>query len=90
LHLGEPFATTRTGQVGEHLVPMPHFGVILERADWQALAERLQARGVEFVIPPSLRFAGEPGEQWTMFFVDPFGNPLEVKGFKSLGTVYSS
>ena len=90
LHLGEPFATACTGQVGAQLVPMPHFGVILERADWQALAERLEARGVAFIIPPSLRFEGQPGEQWTMFFVDPFGNPIEVKGFESLETVYRS
>lgn len=91
LHLGEPFATTRTGHVGEHRVPMPHFGVILELPDWQALAARLQARDdVEFVIPPSLRFEGQPGEQWTMFFVDPFGNPLEIKGFKSLQTIYQA
>lgn len=88
LHLGEPFSTRNTGHVGEHLVPMPHFGVLLELADWQALAARLQAGGLEFVIPPQQRFAGEPGEQWTMFFCDPFGNPLEVKGFRSLAAVY--
>ena len=88
LHLGEPFPTARTGSVGEHLVPMPHFGVILELAEWRALAERLTARGVEFVIPPSLRFEGQPGEQWTMFLVDPFGNPLEIKGLRSLETIY--
>ncbi len=90
LHLGEPFATSRTGIVGEHLVPMPHFGVILELSDWQALASRLKGRGVEFIIEPTLRFEGLPGEQWTMFFVDPFGNPMEVKGFRSLETVYSA
>ena len=90
LHLGEPFATRRTGQVGEHLVPMPHFGVILELPAWQALAARLKAAGVRFIIEPSLRFAGQPGEQWTMFFEDPFGNPLEVKGFASLAAVYST
>jgi uncharacterized protein len=50
----------------------------------------LQASGIEFVIPPSLRFEGQPGEQWTMFFVDPFGNPLEVKGLESLATVYDA
>ncbi|MFN5178014.1 VOC family protein [Limnohabitans sp.] len=90
LHLGEPFRTARTGHVGEHLVPMPHFGLILQRADWQALADRLQAQGVAFVIEPQLRFAGQPGAQWTMFFLDPFGNPIEVKGFESLETVYVS
>ena len=90
LHLGEPLQTAPTGHVGEHLVPMPHFGLILQRADWQAMADRLTAARLEFVIQPHLRFAGQPGEQWTMFFLDPFGNPIEVKGFESLETVYAS
>jgi len=90
LHLGEPFATTRTGQVGGHLVPMPHLGVVLELPEWQALAERLQAAGTEFVMPPQARFEGQTGEQWTMFLLDPFGNPLEIKGFRSLATVFDS
>ena len=90
LHLGEPLQTAPTGHVGEHLVPMPHFGLILQRADWQAMADRLTAARIEFVIQPHLRFAGQPGEQWTMFFLDPFGNPIEVKGFESLETVYAN
>lgn len=90
LHLGEPFQTAATGHVGEHLVPMPHFGLILTLPDWRAMAERLQAAGTEFVLPPHLRFAGQPGEQWTMFFRDPFGNPIEVKGFDSLERVYAA
>ena len=90
LHLGEPLQTAPTGHVGEHLVPMPHFGLILQRADWQAMTDRLTAARIEFVIQPHLRFAGQPGEQWTMFFLDPFGNPIEVKGFESLETVYAS
>ena len=90
LHLGEPFQTAATGHVGEHLVPMPHFGLILTLPDWRAMAERLQAAGTEFVLPPHLRFAGQPGEQWTMFFRDPFGNPIEVKGFASLDQVYAA
>jgi extradiol dioxygenase family protein len=88
LHLGEPFATTRTGRVGDHWVPMPHFGLILELTAWQAMAERLTAAGTAFVLEPQQRFAGQPGEQWTMFFCDPFGNPIEIKGFRSLATVY--
>lgn len=90
LHLGEPLKTAPTGRVGEHMVPMPHFGLVLQKDDWQAMAERLQAAGVAFVIEPQLRFAGQPGEQWTMFFLDPFGNPLEIKGFASLDTLYAS
>ena len=89
LHLGEPFATTRTGRVGEHMVPMPHFGIILALPDWKAMAGRLEAANTAFVLAPQVRFEGEPGEQWTMFFCDPFGNPIEVKGFPSLEAVYA-
>jgi len=90
LHLGAPFPTTDTGHVGEHLVPMPHFGVILELPQWQALAQRLRAASTRFVIEPTVRFEGQPGEQWTMFFRDPAGNPIEVKGFRSLAAVYDT
>jgi uncharacterized protein len=90
LHLGEPFATTNTGRVGDKLVPMPHLGLVLQRADWQLLADRLRAAGTDFVLEPQLRFAGQPGEQWTMFFRDPSGNPIEVKGFESLDQIYDA
>lgn len=90
LHLGEPFETRATGKVGDHLVPMPHLGVVLTIPDWNALAERLRQHDVEFVIPPSLRFQGEPGEQATMFFLDPSGNPIEVKGFADMDRIFAS
>jgi uncharacterized protein len=90
LHLGEPFRTDCTGQAGEHLVPMPHFGLVLALPDWQAMAGRLKAAQTDFVLPPQVRFEGEPGEQWTMFFRDPFGNPLEMKGFRSLNALYAA
>ena len=90
LHLGEPFKTECTGHVSEHLVPMPHFGVVLALPDWQALAARLQAANTAFVLAPQVRFEGQPGEQWTMFFRDPCGNPVEVKGFRSLDTLYAA
>ncbi len=81
LHRGVAFATANTGQVGDHRVPMPHFGAILTVEAFHALAERLRAAGTAFVIEPALRFAGAPGEQWTMFLRDPSGNPLEFKAF---------
>ncbi|WP_127806429.1 VOC family protein [Hydrogenophaga sp. NH-16] len=90
LHLGEPFKTTRTGRVGEHLVPMPHFGLVLLLSEWRALADRLTAAGVDFVLPPQVRFEGQPGEQWTMFFCDPCGNPIEVKGFASTEAIFAA
>ena len=60
-------------------VPVPHFGVVLPMAEWKALAERLEQAGTEFVISPTIRFEGQPGEQATMFFLDPAGNALEFK-----------
>ncbi|GAA4501404.1 VOC family protein [Actinoallomurus oryzae] len=67
--------------VDGHDVPVPHFGLILPPEDFHALAGRLRDAGVEFVIEPYVRFAGEPGEQWTMFLRDPAGNALEFKAF---------
>jgi uncharacterized protein len=89
LHLGEPFPVTNTGRVGDRWVPMPHLGLVMDMPDWRALADRLSAAGLEFVIEPTMRFEGQPGEQATMFFLDPCGNPIEVKGFANLGKVYA-
>jgi extradiol dioxygenase family protein len=89
LHLGEPFKTAPTGLVGGQRVPMPHFGLVLELPEWEAMAQRLKDADTDFVLPPQVRYAGEPGEQWTMFFCDPFGNPIEVKGFRSLAGLYA-
>ena len=75
--------------VDGHGVPVPHFGVILPPADWQALAERLKAHDVSFVIEPHTRFAGQPGEQSTMFFLDPAGNALEFKAFADVGQLFA-
>lgn len=90
LHLGEPFATSLTGRVGDHWVPMPHFGIVLDLPTWHALAERLTQAGVRFVMPPQIRFAGQAGEQWTMFLCDPFGNPIEIKGFRDWSEVFAT
>ena len=67
---------------GEH-VPVPHFGLVLDMAAWRDLAERLIAAGTDFVIAPTVRFAGQPGEQATMFLLDPSGNALEFKAMAS-------
>ncbi|MCC6006667.1 MAG: VOC family protein [Rhodobacteraceae bacterium] len=90
LHLGPLLETRATGRVGEHMVPMPHFGLVLSLPEWEALAARLQAAGTAFVIPPQTRFAGEPGEQRTMFFRDPAGNPIEVKGYAEMSGIFAA
>jgi extradiol dioxygenase family protein len=75
--------------VDGHEVPVPHFGVVLPVPEFTALAERVRAAGVEFVIEPYVRFAGEPGEQHTMFFLDPAGNALEFKAFADLDQLFA-
>jgi len=89
-HLGPVMKTENIGHVGDHLVPMPHFGMVLALPEWQALAARLAAAQVAFILPPSVRFEGEPGEQATLFLRDPSGNALEFKGFADLGQVFAS
>ena len=61
----------------------------MRQADWRALADRLEAAGVDFILPPHTRFAGEPGEKSTMFFTDPSGNPIEVKGFADWDGIFA-
>ena len=89
-HIGSVLKTESTGYVGEYLVPMPHFGMVLALPDWRMLASRLHAAEVVFVIPPSVRFKGELGEQWVMFLTDPSGNPIEIKGFVDLAEIFST
>ena len=70
--------------VDGHDVPVPHFGLVLEMETWEALARHLQSAGVDFMIAPHLRFPGQPGEQATMFLLDPSGNALEFKAFRDI------
>ena len=75
----KPVATSNP--VDGHDVPVPHFGVVLTMEQWEGLAARLRAAGIRFGIEPHIRFKGQPGEQATMFFLDPSGNALEFKAF---------
>lgn len=88
-HLVERRTRAATNPVDGDDVPVPHFGLLLRPADWQQLADRLRAAGVEFVIEPHTRFAGEPGEQSTMFVLDPAGNALEFKAFADDSMVFA-
>jgi extradiol dioxygenase family protein len=75
--------------VDGHDVPVPHFGVVLTMPQWTALAARLAEEGVDFIIEPHIRFVGQPGEQATMFFLDPSGNALEFKAFADFGQIFA-
>ena len=88
-HLAEGAGVAATNHVDADHVPVPHFGIVLQMEDWRSLADRLTAKNVKFVIEPKIRFAGEVGEQATMFFMDPSGNALEFKGFNDFSQVFA-
>jgi len=75
--------------VDSHGVPVRHFGIVLPMAEWQSVAERLRAKGMRFLIEPYIRFEGRPGEQATMFFLDPSGNALEIKAFADITRLFA-
>ena len=89
-HLAPDSAGIRmTNPVDADDVPVPHFGIVLQMSEWSLLADKLVSKGVQFVIEPKIRFAGEPGEQATMFFLDPSGNALEFKAFADFSQVFA-
>ena len=75
--------------VDDHGVPVRHFGIVLPMAEWTALAARLRSGGVRFLIEPYIRFKGQPGEQATMFFLDPSGNAIEIKAFSDIAKLFA-
>lgn len=85
-----PGGAQADGSVDGRQVPVPHFGVVLEMPQWSALAERVRARGLAFLIEPEIRFRDRPGEQGTFFVRDPAGNTLEFKGVQSLAKVFET
>ena len=89
-HLAENGSAVKAeNHVDADNVPVPHFGIVLPMEKWRELADRLKGKGVEFIIEPKTRFAGEVGEQSTMFFLDPSGNALEFKGFKDFSMIFA-
>jgi uncharacterized protein len=84
-----PLRAAGDSEVDGHEVPIPHFGLLLRVDEFQELAERLRQAGTVFLIEPYLRFPGEAGEQWTMFFRDPAGNALEFKAFRDESQVFA-
>lgn len=89
-HLSKDAPRNRTSnRVDGEDVPVPHFGLVLAMDEWKSLAMRLQGAGVDFVIKPTIRFAGQPGEQATMFLLDPAGNALEFKAMADPGNLFA-
>jgi uncharacterized protein len=79
----------QTSEVDGDQVPVRHFGAVLAMAEWERLSKKLIAAGTRFVVEPHIRFKGEPGEQATMFFLDPSGNALEFKAFADIGKLFA-
>ena len=90
-HLAPPEARAAAAHdVDGDQVPVRHFGLVLAMDEWRVLADRLRAAGTKFVIEPHVRFAGQPGEQATMFLLDPSGNALEFKAFADRAQLFAT
>ena len=89
-HLAPNLGDVVANNVDGDDVPVPHFGVVLEMAEWEELAKRLTEQGTRFVIEPTIRFKGDPGEQATMFLRDPSGNAVEMKAFADRKQLFAS
>ena len=85
----DELSKSATNAVDGKAVPVRHFGVVLDWDAWHAMAERLTAEGVAFIIEPGIRFQGLVGEQATMFFLDPSGNALEFKAFRDASQIFA-
>lgn len=86
----EELHKAQSNAVDGHAVPVRHFGAVLPWEEWHELRDKLIAHGIKFVIEPYIRFQGEPGEQATMFFLDPAGNALEFKSFKDPAKIFAT
>lgn len=89
-HLVDGLPEADTNPVDGEQVPASHFGAILDMPQWKALAEKLTALDIDFLIQPQIRFEGEVGEQATMFFKDPSGNALEFKAFADKSQIFAT
>lgn len=89
-HLSPEAGDRMSNPVDRHDVPVPHFGVVLSIQQWEDLASRLAEAGTQFVIEPTIRFKGQPGEQATMFLRDPAGNALEFKAFADMEQLFAT
>ncbi len=89
-HLSKDAGDSMQNEVDGDHVPVPHFGLVLGMEDWRDLADRLQSADTDFVIEPTIRFEGKPGEQATMFLRDPAGNALEFKAFADPAELFAN
>ena len=87
-HLSNAASEQISNPVDGDIIPVPHFGVILDFQEFDALAESLRKNNQEFIVEPCTRFKGEAGEQRTMFICDPSNNAIEFKAFANLDTLF--
>ncbi len=89
IHLAElPQDDFRSNNVDGYNIPVSHFGLVLCWDVWHDIKDRLFTRDVTFVVKPHIRFKGLPGEQASMFFLDPSNNVLELKAFKDVANLF--
>ena len=90
LHIGQTIQELESDSKVDNVeVPLPHFGCVLDWDLFHNLADKLKLAGIVFIIEPTIRFEGMPGEQATMFLEDYSQNALEFKSFRNPNEVFS-
>ena len=90
LHIGQTIKELESDSKVDNVeVPLPHFGCVIDWDLFHNLADKLKSAGILFIVEPTTRFKGMPGEQATMFFEDPFQNALEFKAYQNPSEVFS-
>ncbi|MCH3882849.1 MULTISPECIES: VOC family protein [Tenacibaculum] len=77
------------GKVDGVSVPIPHFGCLLDKSEFERIEKKLKSEKIDFVVKPQKRYEGKVGEQMTMFVFDYSGNPIEFKSFSNNNEVFA-
>jgi len=89
-HLSPASISETSNPVDQEDVPIPHYGVVLDWNEFEAIIKQLEEKKINFIIKPTIRFKGEVGEQAIAFLRDPSGNAIEFKSFRNMDNLFKS
>ena len=89
-HLSPASISEISNPVDQEDVPIPHYGVVLDWNEFEAIIKQLEEKKINFIIKPTIRFKGEVGEQAIAFLRDPSGNAIEFKSFRNMDNLFKA
>ena len=89
-HLSPASISETSNPVDQEDVTIPHYGVVLDWNEFEAIIKQLEEKKINFIIKPTIRFKGEVGEQAIAFLRDPSGNAIEFKSFRNMDNLFKA